>query len=125
MLCVYSIDGLVCVWNSIFVNVCGVGFCLLCEIMCVFVSMWVCCKCSRSALTCCGVGRGFPFPLCCQHLSSEQLPKDVLPESSLTSHAFLCPRLQNSVALSSVGVALGSHDLLLPLGEDLQNKAIF
>lgn len=37
----YSLDGLVCVWESIFVNVCGVDCCLLFEVMCVFVSMWV------------------------------------------------------------------------------------
>lgn len=80
---------------------------------------------SRTPLACCGVGQGLPFPLCCQRLSSEQLLKDVLPESSLTSYVFLCPSLQNSAALSSVGVALVSNALLLPLGEELQNKLIF
>lgn len=72
---------------------------------------------SRTPLACCGMGQGLPFPFCCQRLSSEKLLKDVLPESSLTSHAFLCPRLQNSAALSSVGVALGSHVLYSCLWE--------
>lgn len=80
---------------------------------------------SRTPQACCGVGQGLPFPLRCQRLFPEQLLKDVLPECSLTSHVFLCPRQQNSAGLSSVGVALGSHALLLPLGEELQNKAIF